>query len=173
MKSNKTDTIVCNFSRFMRPPHEIKRGQRGAKPGVPRKSRSTDEEVEELEAMEAMEGEISDEESRLPSIDYKHIPPQSYYSKPDSVLNGPTTHPLDLVNHQRYVGGAVYRSPSADLADSINSTQLFPQSEPLISQLSATRTSASLASVIKNESREWTNGHPTNSPEASPHQPGE
>lgn len=49
----------------MRPPHEIKRGQRGAKPGIPRKSRSTDDEGEtyDAEVMESVESEFSEDDS--------------------------------------------------------------------------------------------------------------
>lgn len=83
----------------MRPPHEIKRGQRGARPGVPRKSRSTDDEAEELYEPEHMESEISDEESMAAATAHSSYP--SFASLPidsqpldfshDRTLNIPTT----------------------------------------------------------------------------------
>lgn len=57
----------------MRPPHEIRRGQRGAKPGVPRKSRSADEELshmEEFDETEMMDSDLS--EGELPASPTAH-----------------------------------------------------------------------------------------------------
>lgn len=137
----------------MRPPHEIKRGQRGAKPGVPRKSRSTDEEVEELEeveAMEAAESEFLDDETRLSSGDYNSSisPPTSFFRKQEANGNG-NDHAIDLVRHQRH--SAVY-NPS-DLTDTAFSVA---KAEPLMSQLSATKTNPSLGPMIKSEIPDWT-----------------
>ena len=136
----------------MRPPHEIKRGQRGAKPGVPRKSRSTDEEVEELdevEAMEAVESELLDEDNRISSGEYTSSisPTSSYFTKQEP--HNDNMHPIDLVRHQRHSN--MYNSP--DLSDTGFS---LPKTEPLMSQLSATATNPSLGSMIKSEIPDWT-----------------
>lgn len=88
----------------MRPPHEIKRGQRGAKPGVPRKSRSTDDEAEELfeaEAMEAAESEVSEEEAAAATT-LTRPPVIADYHRIDFGLDATADNqPIDLVNHDK------------------------------------------------------------------------
>lgn len=139
--------------RFMRPPHEIKRGQRGAKPGVPRKSRSTDEETEELddvEVMEAVESELLDDENRVSSAEYPSISPTSGYF-PKQEPHSDSVHPIDLVRHQRHSN--IYNP--ADLNDTPFS---HAKAEPLMSQLRATNTNPSLGSMIKSEIPDWATG---------------
>lgn len=151
-----------NSSRFMRPPHEIKRGQRGAKPGVPRKSRSTDEEAEEMddvEAMEAAECELLDDENRISSGEYtSSISPTTAYFPAKQEPQSDNVHPIDLVRHQRHSN--MYNP--TDLSDTAFS---LPKAEPLMSQLSATKTNPSLGSMIKSKMTDWTTGKDsTNSP---------
>ena len=160
----ETELITLLYlCRFMRPPHEIKRGQRGAKPGVPRKSRSTDEETEELdevEAMEAVEGEMMDDDNRIPSVDYipPISPPHAYFPKRE--MSSDNMHPIDLVRHQRHSN--VLNPP--DLTDT---PYALTKAEPLMSQLSATATKPSLSPMIKSEVSDWvTAKHKT---ESSPH----
>jgi len=150
----------------MRPPHEIKRGQRGAKPGVPRKSRSTDEEAEldETEAMDTIESELSDDENRL-SIDYTSaisVNP-AYVAKREQRINSDTSCPLDLVSHKRR--SSLY-SPPTDIPGLRERSSMIPKAEPLISQLSVSQTNPSLDSVIKSEAADWslTNGGRVTSP---------
>lgn len=88
----------------MRPPHEIKRGQRGAKPGVPRKSRSTDDETEEAEAMEAMESDESELEAAAAVAAALNRPPviTEYQRNNFGVnTNSPDNQPMDLANYDR------------------------------------------------------------------------
>lgn len=159
----------------MRPPHEIKRGQRGAKPGVPRKSRSTDEEAEELEEkvmMEMGESEQSDDDAgnRLPSTDYSNSSPSPntvFFPKQEAMTDA--DHAIDLVRHQRHP--SMFSSPDLTITSAADNSFLLPNNEALMSQLSATRTNQSLASVIKSEA-DWATATGI-SKRKLPHMPGE
>jgi len=95
----------------MRPPHEIKRGQRGAKPGVPRKSRSTDDETLDMKSEpDFLDSDQSDEESHTASpLSAPGLsPPPTLHSS----LQGPVPsnhkysslddEPMDLVHPSRH-----------------------------------------------------------------------
>ena len=162
--------------RFMRPPHEIKRGQRGAKPGVPRKSRSTDEETECIDEVDPVEGEemmsdMSGDDDRLDSEDYvpeykPHVSLSSERTAADS--------PIDLVNHHRHsnathsrsglgAGGVVYPGGTYSPNPAVKA-DLIPKSEPLLQSANNTLSQASHSSSgIKPELNGWpttmTNSH--------------
>lgn len=146
----------------MRPPHEIKRGQRGAKPGVPRKSRSTDEETECIDEVDPVEGgemsDLSGEEDRLNSDDYVPEYKPRVSLQPERAADSP----IDLVNHQRHsnaahsvtglgAGGVVY--PGGTYSAHVKA-DLTPKSEPLL-QSTNTSLSQSLAASIKPDLNGW------------------
>ena len=112
----------------MRPPHEIKRGQRGARPGIPRKSRSTDDEAEvyDPEVMESVDSELSEDDS------LNHRTAGNHQNYPL-----PTPHKMStdlLKQEERYLkpSDMCHLSPKAEAADCRSlSPQMLSESKHL------------------------------------------
>lgn len=148
----------------MRPPHEIKRGQRGAKPGVPRKSRSTDEETECIDEIDPTEGEALDHDSEL-SADEDRLPSTEYNSLGKQTEN--MQQPIDLVSHQRHSvissGSAVYPGGTYTTPPpSSSATDLTPKSEPHLANNNAmlchTLSVGQLSRDVKPKLNDWNAG---------------